>query len=103
MWHVISRTGNDVVISITNCYIVTCIVAVGNSNGHDSYPVSPAISLTHLYNELQEYTVQHGVGSTSVPLLYRPCVSSVFSSRAYSAAAPVVWNSLDANARLAHP
>jgi len=56
---------------------------------------------SYLYYATEEYRSTKVLRSASAPLLQRPHVNTVFSSCAFSAAAPAVWKSLDINVRSA--
>jgi len=56
---------------------------------------------SYLYDKTEEYRPTRDSCSASAPLLQRPHGNTVFSSLAFSAAAPAVWNSLNINTRSA--
>jgi len=47
----------------------------------------------YLCSELEDYRPTRNSRSASAPLLNRPHVNNVFSFRAFSVSAPIVWNS----------
>ena len=53
----------------------------------------------YLCSELEDYRPTRNSRSASAPLLNRPHVNNVFSSRAFSVSAPTVWNSLQSRTR----
>jgi len=95
-WHVLfyscSTTTELAAVHTTNCF--------QNSVHNITYRARQFDQPAYLCSELEDYPLTRNSRSASAPLLNRPHVNNVLSSRAFAVWAPTVWNSMQPGTRL---